>query len=105
MSQLEQRQLLRRQEETIQQQNIILFRNAEKIEYLENELEGAAKTPTLSIEGLSFSADACMFASGAAAVHIIEGILNRDIAQTIAYLVTAAVMALFSIAIRNARWA
>jgi len=104
MSQLEQRQLLRRQEETIRNQSTIIIRNAREIEKLEDKLDKTVKMARRTVHEVSFVSDLCMFASGASSMYVIRGILNGEISKTVFFTISSILTLLVSIGIRKSDW-
>lgn len=104
MNQLELRQLLHRQDETIKRQNINLLSNAVEIEYLEDKLDSTIRRSRRTLHEISIVSGLCMFSSGAFAMNVFKAILNGEISKSVFYAVFSILAVLIGIGIRKSNW-
>lgn len=104
MNQIDQKQLLRRQEETISWQSVTLLQDAREIENLQDMLDETVKKAGQAVREISFASDACMFTCGALTVCGIVNASGGAIVRAALYIASAFLTALCSRAFRRSDW-
>lgn len=104
MDQLELRQQLRRKDDTIKRQNIILLSNAVEIEDLEDKLDSTIRRSRRTLHEISLVSGLCIFSGGAFATTVFKSISSGEISKAVASAVFSILAILIGIGIRKSDW-